>query len=393
MPPQMITTDVLPSAQFKILSGTLKAFSGDDGRKRLSGVASSTTKDHHGDVMSESAILDMERSANDNLTIFLNHSYDVPEDVFGSVEKATAVQRGMDGDGAPNWDLMVDILVNDENDRASKTFDHIQKGTKLGLSIGANIPEGGAERDKETGALTINHVNLLETSVVSIPANPRSWIQNAVKALRKAEAPVADAIEVPVTATVTITEEVEVTEELEVSAPEVTEGCSSCGGGKGDPQGDCKSGYHKDDEPDVQAGTEPADDSSQEAPESEPEAGDTSKQADDPADSEEAMDMAVMAAVQGVGLTLEATTAKLAEMVDKLSTEKQLRRDAETQRDEAVAAATTVIAEVESIMERVGKTPAGRKTQFVSANKDFDHLRSVYSEPFLKLLKQGDPRE
>ena len=76
--PQMITTDTLPSAQFKILTGTLKAFSGEDGRKRLSGVASSTVRDLHGDTMSQTAILDIERAANDTLTIFLNHSYIVP---------------------------------------------------------------------------------------------------------------------------------------------------------------------------------------------------------------------------------------------------------------------------------------------------------------------------
>jgi hypothetical protein len=45
------------------------------------------------------------------------------------------------------------------------------------------IPEGGAVRNKKSGAYTIAHVELLETSVVGIPANPRSWVQNAVKSL------------------------------------------------------------------------------------------------------------------------------------------------------------------------------------------------------------------
>jgi len=374
----MITTDVLPSAQFKILTGTLKAFSGEDGRKRLSGVASSTVRDLHGDTMSQTAILDMERMANDNLTIFLNHSYNVPEDVFGSVEHATAIQRGMDGDGNPNWDLIMDILVDDDNPRADKTYSAIQKGTKLGLSIGAMIPEGGAIRDKDSGALTINHVHLLETSVVSIPANPRSWISNAVKALKKA------AVEA----------------KSEDNDEDDGEACNSCGGGKRKPKDGCTSPFHKDVE--VEATLSVADESasSQELLESEPEpevvteasVADVPTEVEVSADLSDALDPAITAAVAGVSAALEATTEKLASMLDELEDEKRARKAAEAQRDEAVLAAHTVLAEVRSIMERVGKTPVGKKTSFVQASADFSHLEQVYSAPFLKLLKQGDTR-
>lgn len=367
----------MPSAQFKILTGTLKAFSGEDGRKRLSGVASSTVRDLHGDTMSQTAILDMERAANDNLTIFLNHSYNVPEDVFGSVEHATAIQRGMDGDGNPNWDLIMDILVDDDNPRADKTYSAIQKGTKLGLSIGAMIPEGGAVRDKDSGALTINHVHLLETSVVSIPANPRSWISNAVKALKKAA--------------------------LEPKSEDSDEDegtCNSCGGGKKKPKDGCTSPFHKDIE--VEAAVEAVDESasSQELPESEPEpevvteasVTDVPAEVEVIADLSETFDPAISAAVAGVSAALEVTTAKLASMLDELDEEKRARKAAEAQRDEAVLAAHTVLAEVRSIMERVGNTPVGKKTSFVQASADFSHLEQVYSAPFLKLLKQGDTR-
>lgn len=357
----------------------LKAYSGDDGRKRLSGVASSTVRDLHGDTMSQTAILDMERMANDNLTIFLNHSYDVPEDVFGSVEKATAIQRGMDGDGNPNWDLVMDILVDEDNPRAVRSYNSIQKGTKLGLSIGAMIPEGGAERHKETGALTINHVHLLETSVVSIPANPRSWISNAVKALKKAA--------------------------LEVKSDdndEDEEACNTCGGGKSKPKDGCTSPFHKDSIPEVEAAVVAADESasSQELSESEPEpevvteatVTDVTPEVEVAADLSEAFDPAISAAVAGVSAALEVTTAKLASMLDELDEEKRARKAAEAQRDEAVLAAHTVLAEVRSIMERVGRTPVGKKTNFVQASADFSHLESVYSAPFLKLLKQGESR-
>jgi hypothetical protein len=48
------------------------------------------------------------------------------------------------------------------------------------------IPEGGAKRQKN-GSYIIEHVDLLETSLVGIPANPRSWVDYAAKALRLRE--------------------------------------------------------------------------------------------------------------------------------------------------------------------------------------------------------------
>jgi HK97 family phage prohead protease len=377
MPLPMMTGD-LPQAQFKILTGVLKAFQGDDGRKRISGIASSTVRDLHGDIMNQSAISDMERMANDNLTIFLNHSYQVPEDVFGSVEKATAVQRGMDGDGNPTWDLIMDILVDDENPRAEKAFKAIGRGVKLGLSIGALIPKGGAEVDKDTGTLTINHVHLLETSVVSIPANPRSWISNAVKAIRKAATEANyDEDGIPLSSITLAAEDEDV--------------CRGCGGSKRKPKDGCDSSFHKSTE--VEAATA-ADESisSQEAPVSEPESEAVLTQAVEPdlaADIDPAL---IQAAVVGVSAALETLTAKLVSTEDELQAEKALRQKAEAQADEASQAAREVIAQVRIIVERIGQTPLGKKTSFAAVNDDLSHLEQVYSAPFLKLLKQGDTR-
>lgn len=176
-----IVQGVIP---FKIFTGILKATRSADGKMRLHGVASSTVRDRHGDIMTRTALDDMHRAANKNLTIFLNHSYNVPEDVAGSVEKADIFERGTDDVGSPIWDLDFDVVVNQSNDRAIKAFEAIEDGTLLGLSIGAMIPEGGAARNKKSGAYTFNHVDLLETSIVGIPANPRSWVTNAIKALK-----------------------------------------------------------------------------------------------------------------------------------------------------------------------------------------------------------------
>jgi phage head maturation protease len=110
----------------------------------------------------------MAQSAKQNMTIFLNHSYDVPEDVAGSVEMAFLRSHPTDPE---IQDLTFDIIVNESNERAVKAWEAIDGGTKLGLSIGARIPDRGATRSKDTGRYTIDHVDLLETSIVGVPAN------------------------------------------------------------------------------------------------------------------------------------------------------------------------------------------------------------------------------
>lgn len=175
---EMYTSTI--ESRFKIFAPMLKASLDTDGRMRLHGVASSTITDRHGDTITLSALSDMERAANSNMTIFLNHEYKVPEDVAGSVERALIRSHPQD---SSIHDLVLDIVVNDANPRAVDAWTAIQKGTQLGLSIGAMIPEGGASRDRKSGAYTIEHVELLETSLVGVPANPRSWVEYAVKSL------------------------------------------------------------------------------------------------------------------------------------------------------------------------------------------------------------------
>jgi HK97 family phage prohead protease len=183
MPPELTLLTSAPETKFEFYSASLlKASTTPEGRKMLHGVASSTTKDLHGDTILRSALEDMERTAV-GMTIFLNHSYAVPADVAGTVTKAIIKQDGVDQNHDPNYSLLFDIEVEDDNPEALRSWRYIQKGRKLGLSIGAMIPDGGAKRQKD-GSYLIEHVNLLETSIVGIPANPKSWVEYAASALR-----------------------------------------------------------------------------------------------------------------------------------------------------------------------------------------------------------------
>jgi hypothetical protein len=179
--------------RFQIFSGVLMAYTASvkqaDGSERevkmLRGIASSTVKDLHGDRMTDNAIAKMEQSAKSNMTIFLNHSYEVPEDVAGSVVTAWSTKDVTEttADGNPVALLHFEISINEPNERAVKAWTAIQGGTKLGLSIGAMIPDGGATWDKQANGYIIDDIELLETSIVGIPANPKSWVEYAVKSL------------------------------------------------------------------------------------------------------------------------------------------------------------------------------------------------------------------
>jgi len=171
--------------KFTIFSGLLKAYSDTEGKKRLRTTASSTVKDLAGDVITESAIRKMAESAQNRMTVFLNHSYKVPEDIMGTVEVVEVNQRGLDTEtGGPIFDLDFDVAIDESNPRAVQTWESVQRGTKLGTSIGAIVKDG--KRNAE-GAYLINDAELMEGSIVGLPMNPRSWVHYAVKSLQLAE--------------------------------------------------------------------------------------------------------------------------------------------------------------------------------------------------------------
>jgi hypothetical protein len=178
----------LPTRLFKLYAPTLIASRDPvDGRLRIEGVASSSVKDRHGDQLTLKALKKMESSAI-GLTIFMNHSYDIPKDVFGTVER-TRLTKAIDADpktGGAIWELRFGIGVASSNPEAVRSFELIETDkVRLGLSIGAMIPEGGATFEKGVTAaesrVVIDDVDLVETSLIGIPANPRAWVDYAVK--------------------------------------------------------------------------------------------------------------------------------------------------------------------------------------------------------------------
>lgn len=174
-----------PKSDFRIFSAALTPIASDDGKRRLRTIASSTVEDLGGDEISPKALQAMAATAK-GMSIFRNHSYKIPDDLLGYVEKADIQQAGMDGNGKPIYDLMLDVIVRDEP-KSIETYEAVTSGVKLGTSIGAKINPEGATR-KPNGGYLFDDLNLLEASIVGIPQNPRSWVQYAVKSYIAAQA-------------------------------------------------------------------------------------------------------------------------------------------------------------------------------------------------------------
>ena len=379
--------------KFQIVTGLLKAYEGGDGAKRLRTTASSTVLDIGGDEMELSALQSMASTAQQNMTIFLNHKYQVPEDVLGSVEAAVIKDAG----GV--WDLDFDVRVEESNERAVKTWTQIQNGTKLGCSIGARIPEGGYERT-DTG-LKIKNIHLLEASIVGIPANPRSFVQFAMKALHDAEAEeetVSDTSSVTVQygtlglpTTVTVgeagTETIAIRREQEPPAeaepvgdteeeskgPADSESMAALlpDAGEGDPDS-TDTTTESDGPPEGDSAGEPSQEASLSVPESDGIDEDT---------------RAVIAkGIETLQSLLNASNEELVESRKALAGETQTRVQAERE----LAEAREDLKLARDIVERISALPIGRRTSFKAAASEFrTRFSGVYDDETLQLMERN----
>jgi hypothetical protein len=158
----------------------------DETEYYLEAPASSTVIDRMDDVISIKAQKKMEAAVKE-MTIWLNHSYEVPEDIFGTCEKSEVVPA-TDIKQGECFDLIIRVKCYVANQRVMDTWQAVAAGVKLGFSVGGYIPDGGYEF-KETPdggyVFIINDFELFEVSVVGIPANQRAIIDDVVKGFRK----------------------------------------------------------------------------------------------------------------------------------------------------------------------------------------------------------------
>lgn len=166
---------------FEVFSRALEVKNdGADGtRPTVLATASSTAIDLEADRFTRSALEQMKDGFEGRL-IFLNHSYKVPQDVFGIVEKAELVKR----EGRLDLDLTIGVETN--NPLAAQTLLYIQNGTRLGVSVGVIVAEAektDEEDDFGRKIIDITSIIPLEASIVGIPANQTAWTRTAIKSL------------------------------------------------------------------------------------------------------------------------------------------------------------------------------------------------------------------
>ena len=194
---------------FKMLSGPIVAHPASDQRDApvVIGTTSSTSKDLYDTRMTRTALSSMLRDALDNLTVFMDHNYTIPESIFGTCVGAQMVDRqAPSGTAFTDLDFAVRVVGADVNPRAVQCYNAIQGGTKLGFSIGAMMldwewqtPDGqridvaDQERDWNGTPLppapdaqfSITDVLMVESSLVGVPANRRSWVHDARRSLEE----------------------------------------------------------------------------------------------------------------------------------------------------------------------------------------------------------------
>lgn len=166
---------------FEIRTFGTKAYKigeGDAAKYFIEGIASSDTEDRYGDTLDEACQNSMLRQAA-NLTMWLNHSYKVPEDIAGTCVDPT-LQAGTADDGTACVDLHIKLEIDPENPRAMKCWQHVNRGTRLAFSIGGYFTDFDwvDEDDWWNWAVIVHDIELIEISLVGIPANRRSYTKN-----------------------------------------------------------------------------------------------------------------------------------------------------------------------------------------------------------------------
>lgn len=355
-------------------------------RRCFKATASSTARDSHDDEFTESAIEKMAGAVRGGMSVFLNHEYRIPEDLFGTATDAATVVRA-DEMGEVFKDLDIEGFINEANPRALMTAEALENGAQLGVSIGARVKSYRPRDSKDPlGGWIIDDVELKEASIVGMPANPRTWVHYATKAIRAFERErVKEAVmsdeqatqpEEEIETAEVIDDETDVMKLLDanelqksaapedlMSPPPFEDGLLDLG-----------------EEIEVET-AEPV-----EAPE------EPSVEVDGPDAAPEDIEVSETPAE-----ALETVLASSAEAlsITALRSAISVARDEIVKRDEAIDrltqerdAALETLATATAIVERIASTPLGRKARFHAEVQDYrTRIGGVYDQEFLKFLK------
>ena len=132
---------------------------------KIAGYANTTDKDRVGDVVTAQAWAKGVDNYRKNPVLLYQHKHDQP---IGKVDKVTVDRKG----------IFVDAMVSDAAEKLHGVQTLIKDGALKSFSVGFRVKDG--RYDEKTDCMTITDVELLEISVVSVPAN-----QNSLFSIRK----------------------------------------------------------------------------------------------------------------------------------------------------------------------------------------------------------------
>jgi HK97 family phage prohead protease len=174
--------------QFRFYTSTVKAYkraaAGGTEDLILKGIASSNQRDRYGDTMSAQCVSSLVAQSK-KLTMFGNHDYDVPEDVFGRCDSSNLETEG------DVIKLAIVMAIAKSNPRAVKSWELINEdGVRLAFSVGGIITEAEVDVENDDGTgwslpLIINGLELVEISLCGIPANRESYTRSFLEDIKK----------------------------------------------------------------------------------------------------------------------------------------------------------------------------------------------------------------
>lgn len=132
---------------------------------KISGYANTTDKDRVGDIVTANAWAKGVDNYRKNPVLLYQHKHDQP---IGRVDKVTVDKKG----------IYVDAIVSGAAEKLHGVQTLIKDGALKSFSVGFRVKDG--KYDNNSDCMTITDVELLEISVVSVPAN-----QNSLFSIRK----------------------------------------------------------------------------------------------------------------------------------------------------------------------------------------------------------------
>lgn len=161
---------------------TIKAYTEKDEAgneiRFIRGVASDDQIDRQGERFSTRAVQRMVETAKQNLTLFGDHNHSW-ENTLGHIVDAKF------NNGA--FEVICQLESEEAQPKIKQLWAKLKSKTRLAFSIGGRVLKVIAEEVNGQTVRVLDDLELLEISVVGIPANPRTWLEAIVKSLEGQE--------------------------------------------------------------------------------------------------------------------------------------------------------------------------------------------------------------